>query len=572
MINQFNWKIGGPAGFGIMTTGLIFSKTMTRVGLHIFDYIEYPSLIRGGHNSYQVHVSDSPVYSQVKPVNLLVALNRETVDLHKNRLSGESGILFDPDDSPINSHDFPKSVRLYPVPLAKLAEGLGAEKVMINNVALGASLAILGNGIEALFSVIRDIFSGKDPRVAKLNCDVAKAGYDFVKTHFREPFYHSLKKINIEKKIVLTGNEAIGLGAIAAGCKFFALYPMTPINGLLHFIAGHAREYGYIYKQPEDEISGINMAIGASFAGARSLVATSGGGFSLMTEGLGMAAMTETPLIVVMGQRPGPSSGMPTWTDQGDLNFVLNASQGEFLRIVLAPGDVEECFDLTIEAFNIADRFQTPVIILIDKYLAEGHSSISQKAVLGKTVVVDRGKIISAKDNLSTYKRYLLTQDGISPRAFAGQTYFVANSYEHEESGLSTDEVRVKKMMTEKRLKKFKSLTHSLAAPVVYGPKDAPITFIGWGSTKGPVLEAMKQLPEASYIHLNHINPLPTQAVLSLIQKAGRVILVENNATGQMAGWVRQQTGFEIKEKILKYDGRPFYPEEIVTYVKNRRF
>lgn len=569
MVNELNWKIGGEAGYGIMTTGLIFGKTCTRLGLSIFDYIEYPSLVRGGHNVYEVHVSSPKAFSQVKPVDLLVALNEETITLHKDELSKESGILFDIDKFTLDPKDFSPSTRLYPVPLSHLATELGAEKLMANNVALGASFAILDDSIETLFSVIDDTFSGKDPKIAQLNKDVAKAGYDFIKTHFKEPFYHSLEKVSTEKKAVLTGNEAMGLGAVKAGCKFFALYPMTPINGLLTFAAAHAKEYGYIYKQPEDEISGINMAIGASFAGLRSLVATSGGGFALMSEGLGLSAMTETPLVVVMGQRPGPSSGMPTWTDQGDLNFVLNASQGEFTRIVLAPGDIEECFSLMIEAFNIADIYQSPVIILVDKYLNEGHQSIDVSSLL-KKVTINRGKLLTNKDDFSDYKRYQLTSDGISPRAIPGQTYFVTNSYEHNETGLSTENSQMKKLMTEKRMKKMEKLALTIPSPKIFGSKDAHITFIGWGSTKGPMLEALKQLPNASYIHCPYINPFPKKAVHALLKDSRRVVLIEDNATGQFGQWIKLQTGFEIMEKLLKYDGRPFYPEEIITYANSK--
>ena len=566
MINKLNWKIGGEAGYGIMTTGLIFGKTCCRLGLNVFDYVEYPSLIRGGHNAYQINVSASLVYSQAQPVDLLVALNRETVIHHKDELSVQSAIIYDLDQGNLDQKEFSNQVKLYPVPLVKLAISLGADKLMMNNVALGASFALLGNEIDTLLTVIADTFSGKDSTISRLNQNAAKAGFDYVRTHFKEPFSHSLQKIKSEKKIILTGNEAIGIGAIKAGCKFFALYPMTPINGLLYFASSHDKKYGFVYKQPEDEISGINMAIGASFAGVRSLVGTSGGGFSLMTEGLGLAAMTETPLVLILGQRPGPSSGMPTWTDQGDLNFALNASQGEFLRIVLAPGDVEECFDLTVEAFNIADRYQTPVIILVDKYLSEGHKSLEVKKIIKKNITIDRGKLAN---DFADYKRYRLTDDGISPRALPGQTYFVANSYEHEESGLSSEESNIKKSMTEKRSKKINLLASELPSPKVFGPKDAQITLIGWGSTKGPVLEALKELPNVSYIHLNHINPFPKESVLTLLQRSKRVVLVENNHSAQMADWIRMQTGFEIKERLLKYDGRPFYPEEIVSYVKS---
>jgi len=573
-MDSLTWKIGGEAGFGIMAAGAIFSRTLARAGLYIATTNEYPSLVRGGHNTYIVRASEKEIFSLVRPVDLLVALNQETIsrafpvgiNLHQNELSKGAGIIFDSEDKTIKA---PKDFRLYPLPLLKIATSNGGAKLMMNNVALGASLAVIDLPFEILAGVIADIFASKGKEIVEHNTKVAKEGFEFIKKNFDNGFSYKLKQKETSPRLVLTGNEAIALGAIRAELNFAAIYPMTPINGLLHFLAGHQKEGGFIYCQPEDEIAGINMAIGASYAGARSLVATSGGGFSLMVEGLSMAAMIETPLVIVMGTRPGPSTGLATWTGQGDLKFLLSASQGDFTRVVLAPGDPQECYELTQVAFNLADRYQTPITLLMDKFLCESINTIEKSKM--KNEKIDRGKLFSGKGE---YKRYQITDDGVSPRALPGQTYFLTNSYEHDEAGFSTEDPQMIKKMVEKRGRKFALLEKEAAEPMVYGGKEADITLVGWGSTKGPAREAVSQLithnPElkVNYLHLNWINPFPKEAVKRILSRAKKIIDIEGNFTGQLAGWIREQTGIEIKNKILKYDGRPFFPEDIIEGVK----
>jgi 2-oxoglutarate ferredoxin oxidoreductase subunit alpha len=373
----------------------------------------------------------------------------------------------------------------------------------------------------------------------------------------------------------LSGNEAICLGAIKAGCKFFAAYPMTPINSIISFFAAKAEELEMIYFQPEDEICGINAAIGASFAGVRSMVATSGGGFSLMVESYGLAGMTETPLVIIEGQRPGPSTGLPTWTSQGDLRFVLHASQDDFPRIVLAPGDQEECFWLTIEAFNLADKYQTPVVILTDKYLAESYKSVDYFDE--SNIKIDRGLIMSLQQQKKEYQRYKITDSGISPRPFVGREAltFIANSDEHNEFGFSDEDAEIRKKMMEKRMRKLITCQNEIPDPKIYGDLKSKILLISWGSSKGPVLEAQKILKEnnisTKFLHLNFINPLPINFLnnfFASLNKEDKVLIIEQNIAGQLAGLIREKTGFFIDNHLLKYDGRPFFPEEIVKKVK----
>lgn len=568
MEKQFNFKIGGEAGFGIIVTGLIFSKTACRLGYQIFDYTEYPSLIRGGHNTYHVTVGKEEVFASCNKVDLLVALNERASKLHAKELNPGAGIIFDNKEFALKGAILRRADKLYPVPLMLLAKKAGGTELMRNSVALGASLALLGGSLSVLEGVIKDTFADKSKEIININIKAASLGFDFAKKRFK-PWGRVLVKKKAEKRMVLTGNEALSLGAIAGGLKFFASYPMTPASSILHFLAGKAKEYGFIVKHAEDEISVMNMAIGASLAGARSMVATSGGGFSLMVEGLGLAGMTETGVVVVNAQRPGPATGMPTWSEQADLRFMLHAAQGEFSRFVLAPGDVSEAFYLTAEALNLAEKYQTPVIILIDKFLSESHKSVEPFDV-GK-IRIERGKLTGGTEG---YQRYQFTADGISPRVLPGEEKGVSlvNSYEHGEYGFSTEDSKVRAKMVDKRAQKLKTALVDMPRPVLFGSEEAELTLVGWGSTKGPIREAIKQLAnqgvKVNHLHLNWISPFPTEAVTQILEKSEKTLIIENNHDAQAAGWIRQQTGIEIKNKFLKYDGRPFYPEEIVKKVK----
>lgn len=555
MKKEVQWKIGGEAGYGIMTSGLIFSRVCVRTGFNVFDYIEYPSLIRGGHNAYQIRISEEEIFSQVKPINLLVALNLETVDRHKEELTNDAIILY---DEAVFQPKIDKN--LFSIPWTKIVNELGLESVMINNVALGASVAIANLDLQLLLDVISDMFGHKGEKVVDENHKAAKAGYDFVKEHFKYDF--PKLKIKESNKIILTGNEATALGAIAGGCQCYFAYPMTPSTSILYFMAEHAPNYGIIVKQPEDEISTVNMAIGAGFAGARSMCATSGGGFCLMAEANGLAAETETPVVIVDSQRPGPGTSLPTWTEQGDLRLVLSAGQGEFPRFVLAPGDVDEAFCMAADALNIAEKYQTPVIILLDKYLSESHKS-TNKFDFSK-VKIERGNLAKISDD---YKRYAFTESGISPRALPGQLVFRANSDEHDEHGFSNEEIDNRVKMADKRMRKAQEYLKEMPAPKLYGNENAKFTIVGWGSTKGPVLEALKSLPDVNFLHFSYLSPFPVNKFKELTENKN-LLFLENNQTGLFADYVRQHTGFEVK-KFLKYNGRPFYPEEIIEKVKN---
>ena len=342
---------------------------------------------------------------------------------------------------------------------------------------------------------------------------------------------------------------------------------MSPISNILHVLASYQEKYGYVYKQPEDEISAINMAIGASFAGVRSMTATSGGGFCLMTEAYGLSGMTETPIVIVLGMRPGPATGFPTWSEQGDLRFVLHAHQGDFPRIVLAPGDAKEAFDLTMQAFNLADKYQTPVVLLIDKNICEDDQSFPVFNI--SSYETSRGKFSS--QNLPDYKRFSLEDSGISMRTIPGTgNFFVANSDEHDEQGLSNEEAANRNSQMKKRMNKLTTCTkEDMKSPQLFGPPDADITIVSWGNNKGSILQAMKQYNNVNFLHITWLNPFPAEAIKNILTKAKHIIDVECNFSGQMAGLIREKTGIEITDKLLKYDGRPIFPEEIAEKINS---
>jgi 2-oxoglutarate ferredoxin oxidoreductase subunit alpha len=574
--NGLSWKIGGEAGYGIMTTGLIFAKVCSRAGLRVFDHIEYPSLIRGGHNTYQVTAEVEEVFSHVKHVDLLVALNEETIDKHKEELAPGGGIIYDGDVIPLSKEDLRREdVKLYNIPLLRLAEESGGRRIMINSVALGASVALIGFDFEMISDVIRDVYRGKAKETIEFNIKAAKLGYDHVKSkEMEKDFRRKLPRVAGKRQMLLTGNEAVGLGAIKAGCKFYAAYPMTPSSSILHFMASQERNFSLVAKHTEDEIAAINMAIGAGFAGARAMTATSGGGFSLMSEVLGLAAMTETPIVVVVCQRPGPSTGLPTRTEQGDLKFVLHASQGDFPRFVIAPGDIEECFYKTIEAFNLGEKYQCPVILILDKYLSESHKTAEEFDVTG--IKIERGLLLSNEEleRIEEFKRYEFTETGISPRTIPSQRrgIFTATGNEHDETGYLSEDKTVRTKMMDKRFRKFEQAEKEIPEPKLFGPKNAEVTIIAWGSTKGPVKEAMRLLDrdgvKANFLQILYISPFPTKTVSKIIETSKRTVIVENNKTAQLASLIKEKTGKEIEHKILKYDGRQFFPTEIYQRVK----
>ncbi|MBI4163571.1 MAG: 2-oxoacid:acceptor oxidoreductase subunit alpha [Candidatus Aenigmarchaeota archaeon] len=576
ILNNFSWKIAGVAGDGILNAGLMLAKCAIRGGLWSFATAEYPSLIRGGHNHLDVRISESELFSHTSNLNLLVALNQESIDKHASKLTPGGGIIFDADAKLDTAKIGRTDINLYPIPLLRIAEESGS-KIMRNVVAMGATLALTDLDIELFNSVLRDNFGKKKgTEIVDSNKKALKAGYDYAREKFGNNFKYKIKPVGKGGKLFMSGNEAICAGAIKAGLKFFSAYPMTPASSLLHTMASFEKDYNLVVKHTEDEIAAMNMAIGANFAGVRAMTATSGGGFALMVEAFGLAAQTETPLVVVDAMRPGPATGMATHSGQGDLRFVLHAAPDDFPRIVLAPGTVDECFSLTFQAFNLAEKYQLPVVILTDKYLGESFITVNP---FNTNLTVDRGLLATDKQltelsNNGGYLRYKVTNSGVSLRSRPGQQFgeHVASSYEHDEEGYEREEEDNKIKMAEKRFRKLEQAEKEIPQPSLIGPSDADLTIVGWGSTKGSILEAMKTLEKegtkTNYLQITFISPFPADTVERILKSAKNVVIVEGNQTAQMASVIREHTGFKIENKILKFTGRPFSPEELTSKLK----
>ncbi len=566
-------KIGGAAGQGIMSFGHILGKCLQRNGLWVFLHSDYPSLIRGGHNTVQIRASEERVYSQKKHSHMLVALNRETITLHQEEIEKRGVILFDKKDEIPEDEMKAEGVTYIPLQIKELAKYHGGF-IFENIIAMGAVLGILGIDPKIAESVIADEFAKKGEDVIKKDINALHAGYDAIKSKLSEFSMRAPRAKKPKGRIFLDGNLAITLGAIKSGMKFLAQYPMTPATSILTYTAKYEKDYGIVVKQVEDEIGVINMAIGAGFAGVRAMCATSGGGFSLMSEAVGLAANSETPVVIVQAQRAGTSTGLPTYTEQGDLRQVLHASQSDFSRVVVAPGDIEECFYDAFEAFNIAEYLQCPVIILTDKYLAT--SMRTEERFDTSDLEIERGKLLSQEKllGMERYNRYEITEDGISPRSIPGQKngLFVGTSYEHDETSFTSEDPEMYVRQKRKRMKKFDNIPKEFFEPFIYGDEKSETLIIVWGSTKMPALEAQKMLEDdgigCKVMQVHYLYPFPSEEVKREIEKSKNVIIVEGNMTSLLGSLIREKTGIRIKNRYLKHDGRPFYPEEIAEAVK----
>lgn len=566
-------KIGAQAGQGVMVVGKSLSKCFTRGGLNVVGYPEYPSLVRGGHNSYQVLVSDDSIHSPIQSTDVVIALNQDAVFYHKDYITKNGAIVY---DSKIDAKKFKprKDIRLYPMPVSEILEKAGGTSKMANSALLAAALALVDYPCKYLEGVLRDEFKRKGEDVVKANIAVAQAGYKYSKDNFND-FHHDIKPVSKERKMLLSGNEAVSLGAVKGGMKFYAAYPMTPASNILHYLMANERKLNIVVKQTEDEIAAMNYAVGANFTGVRAMTGTSGGGFALMVEALGMAALSETPVVACLVSRIGPSTGMPTWTEQADLKFALNASQGDFLRVVLAPGDMEESFQLSAQAFNLAEKYQLPVIMMSDKFLAE--TVFSQDPFDERGIKIERGKIAKNLPKLppnTRFKRYKLTADGVSPRPFPGTPngIHVSTSYEHDETGFSSEDFGMRKAQADKRNRKLKTLNAELPGPKTSGPKTADVTLVTWGSQKLPCLDALKILKKekvkANLLHFSYLFPVDPKKVKKALSKCKKTIMIENNSSAQYAGILKEYADVDFDFHLLKYDGRQFFPEQIAKEVK----
>src|SRR5580698_8168129 len=576
MRQSFALGIGGAAGQGVATPGDIFCKIFSRRGLHLNAYNAYQSIIRGGHTFLTVRTGADKIANTDEHLDLLIPLNQDTVDRHMRLLSAGSACLYNADL--IKTVTPADGVQLCPMPVSTLAD-ISKNKIAQNTLAIGAALNMMGVGFAALEEILEEQFRKKERAVIDENISIARAGYDYASKNFK-PFAWPLPMTDA-RYAVLSGNAAMAMGGAAAGCKFYCAYPMSPSTGVLHWMADHARKADIMVRQVEDEIGVINMAIGAAHAGVRAMCATSGGGFALMSEGLGLSAQAEIPVVVIDCMRAGPSTGVPTKTEQGDLWQALGAAFGDYPRVIAAPLDIADCFTLMPEIFNITDRFQCPGIVLCDLLLSEGRLSVDPK-VLDFAPPIDRGELITSNGTADhePYKRYKITESGVSPRVIPGvpgHTH-VVSSDEHDEDGvLISDEytnANKRRAMMEKRMRKEQGIAAAVPPPQILGPADADVTLIGWGSTYGVIDEACEMLRDAG-IKVNHLPirwlvPLHGDEILKLLKNARRTIIVENNFSGQFARYLRSETSFVPNGNIRKYDGEPFMPHHIVEAVKEQ--
>src|SRR5438128_1580138 len=581
MNRTFAVSIGGAAGQGVATPGDIFAQVFARRGLHLSAYNAYQSIIRGGHTFLTIRTGPEKVTNFGDRIDLLIPLNQDTIDRHLHLMRPGSAVVFNGDT--IKPKDRADGVQFCRIPVNELSKG-SRSKVEQNTLALAASLNMMGVGFQPLEEVLTEQFKKKGDAVVRENLGVARAGYDYAATNFK-PFSDPLPMTDA-RYAVLSGNIALAMGGVAAGVKFYCAYPMSPSTGVLHWMAAHARKAGIMVRQVEDEIGVINMAIGAAHAGVRAMCATSGGGFALMSEGLGMSSMIETPVVVIKCPPSGPSTGVPTKTEQGDLWQMLGAAFGDYPRVIAAPLDIGDCFKIIPEIFNIADRFQCPGIVLCDLLLSEGRLSVDPKD-LDFNPVIDRGELVISANGAPSedgtngaYKRYRITESGISPRAIPGVPGHIhtAATDEHDEDGvLISDEFTnpiKRRAMMEKRMRKVVGIQAAVPLPELWGPRDADVTLIGWGSTKGVIEEACEILSQqgisANQLQIRWLVPLHGEAILDILKDARHTIIVENNYSGQFARYLRSETSYVPSGYIRKYDGEPFMPHHIVEAVKEQ--
>lgn len=567
---DYTIKIGGEAGQGIQTIGDVLGRVFARSGYHVFINQNYESRIRGGHNFYQIRLSDVPVRAPKRELDILIALDKASV-LHQPEMRAEGTIIYDP---ALLGRTF-DGPQFLDIPFLRLAADTGASRIAANTVAMGAVLGMLGFSLQPLFGIMDTILKKKDDQTREQNRLSAIAGHDYAVANCRRCTF-TLKPAG-PPKMLLPGNEAIGFGALAGGCQLYSAYPMTPSTGIMTYVGEKAKDYGVVMEQAEDEIAAINMALGASYAGVRSMTGTSGGGFALMVEGLSLAAMTETPVVIALAQRPGPATGLPTGTEQADLYFALYAGHGEFPRIVFAPGDPEQAIRLTAKAFELAQKYQVTAIIMTDQYLADSQWTFDSIPLddLSLRDYRPNGEDI---DRLDEYRRHAFTETGISPFAIPGKTrhVVVTDSDEHSEAGHLTEDAQTRRQMVEKRLfRKIESIRKELGPPAYFGPENASTVLVSWGSTYGIVREAAERLADrrVGMLHFSELYPLPGREgfdYAGLLERADRRICIENNATSQFARFLEAQTGCTMTGRITRYDGRPWLVEELLEELHGR--
>jgi 2-oxoglutarate ferredoxin oxidoreductase subunit alpha len=576
MVKQLSWKVGGQQGEGIESTGEIFAIALNRLGYYLYGYRHFSSRIKGGHTNNKIRVSTENIQAISDDLDILVAFDQETIDFNFHELSDCGFVLADTKFNPSIPND--SSVTLFAVPFTDLATEVGA-LVMKNMVAVGASSALLGLDNSIFKEVITEIFSKKGQNIIDKNMQAIQAGYDFVEEKLKDVSnIKRLEPADGNNRMFMIGNDAIALGAVAAGCKFMAAYPITPASEIMEYLIKKLPQFGGTVIQTEDEIAACTMAIGANYSGVRTITASAGPGLSLMMEAIGLSGITETPVVIVNTQRGGPSTGLPTKQEQSDLMAMIYGTHGEIPKVVIAPSNSEEAFYDTIEAFNIAEIYQCPVILLTDLQLSLGKQTV-EKLDYNK-ISINRGKIIDevTEENLSKggyFKRYEVTPDGVSPRVFPGTKNGLhhVTGVEHDETGKPSENPTNRDEQMDKRLRKLNGLRITNAVIKDAPHQDADVLLVGFNSTYGVIKEARERLEadgiKVNQAHLRQVHPFPTDEIDIMINKAKKVLVIENNATGQLANIIKMNTGQNRKiTSVLKYDGNPFIPKEIYNRCK----
>jgi 2-oxoglutarate ferredoxin oxidoreductase subunit alpha len=541
----------------MQTVGEALCSIYSNAGFNIFANQDYMSRIRGGNNFFQLRIAALPAYTLRGSSDIIVALDKNSLNIHRLNLAPGGIMVLDKKKLNISED----SELFFDVPMYDIALKIGAGEIFLNSAACGVVSALTDVEFKYVEVVLGTIFGDKGPDTVRKNIEVARSSYAFVAENFKKNLFR-IEKGNAKETFLMNGNDAIALGAIRAGCKFYSAYPMTPSTSIMNVIARYAAKFNILVEQAEDEIAAVNMAIGASFAGARAMTATSGGGFCLMVEGVSLAAMTETPVVIVEAQRPAPATGFPTRTEQADLDFVLAAGHGEFAKVIYTPGTIEEAFYLTVKAFNIAEEYQIPVFIMTDQHLADSYRNIAMFDL--NKVKVQRHIVLKENSgNITNYKRYQLSESGVSPRALPGwiNDVIYADSDEHSEEGHITEDAAMRTAMVRKRLyKKLHGLREDLEKPTAANIEGADIVLVGFGSSFGVLKNVADSFSgkKIGFIHLSQVWPFPEPEITDLLCGAKQAITVENNASGQLARLIRRETGIKIDKSILKFDGRPF--------------
>lgn len=548
----------GSAGQGLKTIEVVLVHILKQSGYNVFSTKEYMSRIRGGSNSTQIRVSEENIKSMKFKIDILIPLDMDAIDHVAHRLTKSTVIIGDKDSFKQSKYE------ILNIPFLKIAQEVG-NKLYENVVACGAILALFNKDLSLLNEYINTKFGKKGEDVVNSNIEAAKRGHK----RGKELYDNSVVKIEIKTNAkikddyFLNGNDAIGFGALMGGCNFISSYPMSPGTGVLTFLSQHSKEMEIVVEQAEDEIAAVNMSIGAWYAGSRALVTTSGGGFALMGEGVSLSGVLETPTVIHLAQRPGPGTGLPTRTEQGDLEVALYSGHGEFPRIILAPTTIEKTVKVVAEAFNVADKYQVPVIILSDQYFLD--TTYNTKTI-DLDVKIENHFVKTTKD----YSRYKLTESGISPRGIPsfGEGLVCVDSDEHDENGRITEDLNMRIKMVDKRLKKLELITEEALPPIFTGDEAYETLVIGWGSTYNVIKEALSLInnKKISHLHFTQVYPISKKAK-EYLEKAKNIIIVENNSTAQFSKLLKIYTGIEIKNKILKYNGIHFYLEELVEKI-----